>query len=139
MKMLKVFFAHPKNVEAKRLEYLAGSFRGQFHRDDRSFSITYARDEFNANFTKAGSWDRWIAQVLKEVPFGSTQAVRKYDVVAVTSIDVGRATFEIVSNALDSRIQTVVWVGAERKFVAVRGIEQNGASADWNDFGRLLI
>lgn len=135
MSAIRVFFAHGKNESASEIVKLQLSFEAQFA--PKQFVITSARDEFNQNFSRAGSWDRWIAQVLEATPYGSTKRIRKFDVVAVTSIDVGRATYQIVENALDMRISTVVWVATERRFVKVTSAERSG-SASWKEYGRLL-
>jgi hypothetical protein len=73
--------------------------------------LTSAEDDYNANFGRLGGWEPWQRDVATGIRFSDREP--RYHIYVVTEMDVGRATAEILKQALRAA-KVVMYFDLER-------------------------
>lgn len=110
MTTLRIFLAHPKNVEDSDIEALVArakaAVEGVLARlaPDVKVEIVTGRDDFMARAVSEGGWEGWCASVARGTAYRENTLQQRFDAIIVCpSPMLGRGTAVIVSQALQTK------------------------------------
>lgn len=97
---LRIFIAHAKGDSEETLIEMRDAITLALRRafPSREPKVTLGRDDYNRNFTAAGSWDTWAREVATAIH--PTTREPRYHGIVVPADRVGAATQAIVGQAL---------------------------------------
>lgn len=127
-KMFRVFVAHNKSDGEDIIQACVDEFQRKYS-SKADLTFTLGRDDYTKNFKRLGSWQGWIRNVVHGSSYGSTE--KTYNLILCPSRVVGKATAQIITEALAVRTQVVVRAGNE-SFQRVTGVQRSG-SEEWKD------
>lgn len=98
--MLNFLLCHPKDIDAALLEHAvaAATLALSTQAGGQPFTVVAARDDYAANFEKAGSWDAWIERAATGADFATRKPF--FNGFLSLSRSVGRATGILLSKGL---------------------------------------
>lgn len=97
------FLAHPKALDDETIDALCERTRALLSAalPDRAVRVVPGRDDYNATFRRAGTWNAWARDVACGIEYG-TGAPRYSVLVVAPDASVGKATETILRLALQA-------------------------------------
>lgn len=126
-KIVRVFLAHAKADSAGSIEAMRSTLirlLTQASAGTATIEVILGRDDYDANFKRAGGWDQWARDISDRIDFATRE--RFYSAIVVTSVYVGKATAQMVEHALAVGVRTMLLNGFEVK--AIIGIDKTSDS-----------
>ena len=136
MEEMRIFYGARKGAPPHEVEAIVSALRNVVRRTTNELVdpvITTAEDEFNANYARLGGWEGWQREVATGVRFSDRSPL--YHTYVVTELDFGRATAEILRQALEAG-KLVLFFDAGRnaleKIERVIAVDSNNWKSGWS-------
>ena len=136
MDEMRIFYGARKGAPPHEVDVIIASMRDAIQRTTNYLVdpvITPAEDDFNANYARLGGWEGWQREVATGVRFSDRTPL--YHTYVVSELDFGRATSEILRQALEAG-KLVLFFDADRnvleKIERVLAVDSNNWKSGWS-------
>ena len=133
---MRIFYAARKNAPRHEIEAVIASIREAVRRVSNHAVdpvITAAEDDFDANYARLGGWEGWQREVATGVRFSDREA--HYHTYVISDMDFGRATSEILRQALEGE-KLVMFFDADQSLLQrvgrVLAVDRNNWKSGWS-------
>ena len=136
MSEMRIFYAARKGAPRHEVEAVMTSIRDVVRRTTNHLVdpvITSAEDDFNANYARLGGWEGWQREVATGIRFSDREP--GYHTYVISDLDFGRATAEILRQALEAK-KLVLFFDADRgsleRVERILTVDSNNWKAGWS-------
>lgn len=133
---MRVFYAARKGSPAHEVEAVMSAIRGVIRRTTNHLVdpvITPAQTDFDANYARLGGWEPWQREVATGIRFADREP--HYHTYVISDYDFGRATAEILRQALEAR-KLVLFFDADQqalhKVERILTVDANNWKSGWS-------
>jgi len=132
MSEYNIFLASPKGTPDAQIDLAFGLVEEKFSAaiPHASVTVVRAKDEWEKSFTQCGGWDAWAKHVATGIDYEYRTPL--YNAVVCTAESVGRATAQIVEQALSARRMVALVRGQEiAQVIAVECTDSDNWQSGW--------
>ena len=133
---MRVFYAARKGSAAHEVEAVVSAVREVIRRTTNHLvdpHITPAQVDFDANYARLGGWEPWQREVATGIRFSDREP--NYHTYIISEYDFGRATAEILRQALEAK-KLVLFFDADQqalhKVERILTVDANNWKAGWS-------